>query len=263
MKKDIASALGDYAGVDLAKGTNIIEKLGALSPEATAKDASGLHEETKAVAASLKSRDAQLASDIETLRQRFAALKNTIKMAAGQNPPDYVNTMRGSADSDYISKGNTFPATAMPFGFNMWSPVNTYDDSTFYEATEGNDMRGFFVTHEASKWNGNYQAMMITPTTDVSNSGNQPFHRKNEIAKAHYYSVTYDNGMKTEITPTDHAAHFRITAPDKEQKTGITFNTYNGSLVVNQDQGTASGVTNHGSDSWTRRCISSSNSITR
>ena len=35
----------------------------------------------------------------------------------------------------------------------------------------------------------------------------------NEIASPHYYGVTFENGIKTEIAPTDHAAMFRFTFP--------------------------------------------------
>ena len=40
-----------------------------------------------------------------------------------------------------------------------------------------------------------------------------PFRHENEIAQPHYYGVTFDNGLETEIAPTDHAAMFRFTFP--------------------------------------------------
>jgi predicted alpha-1,2-mannosidase len=39
------------------------------------------------------------------------------------------------------------------------------------------------------------------------------FDHQNEIAKPYYYGVTFDNGMKTEFSPTDHAALFRFSYP--------------------------------------------------
>ncbi|CAN7216800.1 GH92 family glycosyl hydrolase [Phyllobacterium sp. LjRoot231] len=178
-----------------------------------------------------------------------------------QELAQFVNTTRGSISesaSDCISRGNTFPATAMPFGFNMWSPVNTGDSNTFYSPTS-NKMRAFAVTHEASKWNGNHQALKFMPVRDETVSipwdSGETFQRKNEIAKAHYYSVTFDNEMKTEMTPTDHAAYVRFTAPDTMAKTTIAFDTFegNGSLKVDQALGTASGFTRHGADAYTPR----------
>ena len=40
-----------------------------------------------------------------------------------------------------------------------------------------------------------------------------PFRHENEIARPHYYGVTFENGLKTEIAPTDHAAMLRFTFP--------------------------------------------------
>ncbi|MBB3238082.1 putative alpha-1,2-mannosidase [Phyllobacterium endophyticum] len=186
--------------------------------------------------------------------KRFAELGAEVKLLTF-NPEklaQYVNTTRGSADPGDLAKGSTFPATAMPFGFNMWSPVNTgVWSSIFYHGDKDYTMEGFMVTHEASRHLGNRQAMLITPDIDAANATDHAFQRKNQIATAHYYSVTYDNGMKTEITPTDHAAYFRITAPDASEKTGVRFNTYGGTLTVDRDKGTASGVTKYEAPSMT------------
>jgi putative alpha-1,2-mannosidase len=40
-------------------------------------------------------------------------------------PSSYVNTLRGSASTPDYSLGNTFPAVALPFAFNLWTPVTT------------------------------------------------------------------------------------------------------------------------------------------
>lgn len=44
---------------------------------------------------------------------------------------DYVNTMRGANSSGDFTRGNTFPAIAVPFGFNFWTPVNRDDNNWF------------------------------------------------------------------------------------------------------------------------------------
>ena len=53
--------------------------------------------------------------------------------------------------------------------------------------------------------------------------GRWPFGHENEIARPHYYGVTFENGIKAEIAPTDHAAMFRFTfargtVPDVRQR---------------------------------------------
>lgn len=50
--------------------------------------------------------------------------------AAKQEPPkahlsDYAVTTRGTNSSGGFSRGNTFPATAVPHGFNFWTPVTS------------------------------------------------------------------------------------------------------------------------------------------
>lgn len=194
---------------------------------------------------------------LEEAQKDFADVQG---LRVDQPLASYVNTTRGSAESGSISKGNNFPATALPFGFNMWSPVNTTaDQGVIYDATPGKNMNSFAVTHMASKWNGNRQALKIMPVKDenvrLPNYAGEPFQRKNEVGKAHYYSVIFDNQMKTEITPTDHAAYFRFTAPDSLAKTTVAFDTFadKGALKVNQAEGTASGYALHGSNDFTPR----------
>lgn len=37
-------------------------------------------------------------------------------------PVDYVSTLVGSQSKFELSNGNTYPATAMPWGMNFWTP---------------------------------------------------------------------------------------------------------------------------------------------
>jgi predicted alpha-1,2-mannosidase len=208
-----------------------------------------------------------LASDEQTVSlidTQVASLQSTIADIKGIRIDlplaNYVNTTRGSTghteSRDGIARGNTFPATAMPFGFNMWTPVNAKDTNWFYNSSS-KTMRAFAVTHEASGHNGNRQSLQIIPA--IAEKGTtkreQTFQRKNEIARAHYYSVTFDNQLKTEITPTDHAAYFRFTAPDTKEKIKLFFDdfTSGGSLTINEVDGTVSGYTLHDAHKYTPR----------
>lgn len=38
------------------------------------------------------------------------------------NPVDYVSTLVGSASKPELSTGNTYPAIALPWGMNFWTP---------------------------------------------------------------------------------------------------------------------------------------------
>lgn len=164
----------------------------------------------------------------------------------------YANILRGANSNAGYSRGQTFPATALPFGFNMWSPVTRVDDpnsSTWfygmdanadYDKTPLNKIYAFAAVHEPSPWIGNRQTLQIMPmllpdgklpqTWDPS-QGNlyetdrvgrgQTFVRANQIARPHYYSVYFDNGLRTEYTPSNHAAHFRFTIPEGQSEAAI------------------------------------------
>lgn len=139
---------------------------------------------------------------------------------------DYASTVRGTNSSGSFSRGNTFPATAVPNGFNFWTPVtNAGSDSWLYEYARANNadnlptLQAFSASHEPSPWMGDRQTFQLMPsaasgTPDAGRTARAlPFRHENETAKPHYYGVTFENGLKTEMTPTDHAAMMRFTYP--------------------------------------------------
>lgn len=153
----------------------------------------------------------------------------------------YVNTMRGANSSGDFTRGNTFPATAVPFGFNFWTPINRQDKNWFYQfrtttgyPTDGGNLidkvTDFAVVHEPSPWIGNRQSLSIMPISNTSETSHgdrgETFSRANEIAKAHYYSLKFDNGVRTEITPTERAAVFRFTAAEGSEVQTILFDRF-------------------------------------
>ncbi|MFE2596956.1 GH92 family glycosyl hydrolase [Streptomyces sp. NPDC059396] len=139
---------------------------------------------------------------------------------------DYASTTRGTNSSGSFSRGNTFPATAVPNGFNFWTPVtNAGSNSWLYEYSRGNNadnlptVQAFSASHEPSPWMGDRQTFQLMPsaaegTPNASRTARAlPFRHENETAKPHYYGVTFENGLRTEMTPTDHAAMVRVTYP--------------------------------------------------
>lgn len=167
---------------------------------------------------------------------------------------DYALTTRGTLSSGSFSRGNTFPATAVPNGFNFWTPVtNAGSADWLYEYARKNNadnlptLQAFSASHEPSPWMGDRQTFQVMPsvaagTPDASRTGRAlPFHHGNEIAKPHYYGVTFDNGLKTEITPTDHAALMRFTFPG--DRASLIFDNVNdkGGLSLDTEHGTVTG----------------------
>lgn len=139
---------------------------------------------------------------------------------------DYASTTRGTNSSGSFSRGNNFPATAVPHGFNFWTPVtNAASRSWLYEYARGNNadnlptVQAFSASHEPSPWMGDRQTFQLmpsaaagTPDTDRTKRA-LAFRHEKETARPHYYGVTFENGLKAEITPADHAAMMRFTYP--------------------------------------------------
>ncbi|WP_261955165.1 GH92 family glycosyl hydrolase [Streptomyces nigrescens] len=182
----------------------------------------------------------------------------TLRPAPPEKPlahlSDYALTTRGTLSSGGFSRGNTFPATAVPNGFNFWTPVtNAGSADWLYEYARKNNadnlptLQAFSASHEPSPWMGDRQTFQVMPsvadgTPDASRTGRAlPFHHGNETARPHYYGVTFDNGLKTEITPTDHAALMRFTFPG--DRASLIFDNVNnkGGLSLDTDRGVVTG----------------------
>ncbi|MEU8661547.1 GH92 family glycosyl hydrolase [Actinoplanes philippinensis] len=142
-----------------------------------------------------------------------------IKSLAG-----YVETRRGTQSSGGFSRGNNIPATAVPHGFNFWTPVtNASTLNWLYEYHKGNnaanlpELQALAVSHEPSPWMADRQTFQFMPQdgTGVPNADRAaralPFHHENETARPHYYGVTFDSGLTAEMAPADHAALLRFT----------------------------------------------------
>ena len=72
-------------------------------------------------------------------------------------------------------------------------------------------IEAFAASHEPSPWMGDRQTFQVVPSAPGAES--LAFRHANEVAKPHYYGVTFESKLKTEIAPTDHAALFRFTFP--------------------------------------------------
>ncbi|MCY1139985.1 GH92 family glycosyl hydrolase [Actinoplanes sp. Pm04-4] len=140
-----------------------------------------------------------------------------------ENLSAYVDTRRGTQSSGDFSRGNNFPATAVPHGFNFWTPVTDAGSTSWlYQWSRQNNadnkptIQAFSTSHEPSPWMGDRQTFQVMPSTGINPARTAralPFSHDNEIAKPYYYGVTFDNGLKTELAPTDHAALYRFTFP--------------------------------------------------
>lgn len=149
-------------------------------------------------------------------------IKGHPKQQDASSPAEYVNILRGTNANGTFSRGNNFPAVAVPHGFNFWTPVTDAGSNWIYSYQQDNnkdnnpEIQAFALSHEPSPWMGDRQTFQVMPSEidkpKIDRSKRAlAFKHSNEVAKPYGYQVTFNNGMKTEMTPTNHAAMFRFT----------------------------------------------------
>ena len=134
-------------------------------------------------------------------------------------PADYVSTLTGTLSHHAFSTGNTYPAVALPWGMNFWTPQNGRTGDGWAYRYDQNWIRGFKQTHQPSPWINDYGQFVIMPVRDASyvdeDSRASYFSHKSETAKPYYYQVYMaDHDINVELTPTERAAAFRFTYPE-------------------------------------------------
>jgi predicted alpha-1,2-mannosidase len=139
---------------------------------------------------------------------------------------DYVNPLMGTNSDPELSNGNTYPAIALPWGMNLWTPqTGRMGDGWAYQYS-ANKINGFKQTHQPSPWMNDYGAFAIMPVTGKVRFKEEDraswFSHKAEIAKPYYYKVYLaDDDVTTEIAPTERAASFRFTFPKADSSSVI------------------------------------------
>ncbi|WP_181772833.1 GH92 family glycosyl hydrolase [Amycolatopsis pittospori] len=141
-----------------------------------------------------------------------------------KEPVEHVRTTRGTHSSDKFSRGNNFPATAVPHGFNFWTPVTDAGVTNWlYSYHRHNDsanrpaLQAFALSHQPSPWMGDRHTFQVMPGIGPvePDRGRRAlaFSHDDEIDRPHHYGVRFANGVTTDIAPSDHAALFRFTFP--------------------------------------------------
>lgn len=139
----------------------------------------------------------------------------------GTEPIDHVSTLVGTLSKHSLSTGNTYPAVAMPWGTHFWTPhTGRLGDGWAYVYT-ADRIRGFKQTHQPSPWMNDYGQFSIMPVTTgpfwEEDQRASWFSHKAETATPYLYSVYLaDHDTFVELAPTERAAAFRITYPERE-----------------------------------------------
>ena len=146
-------------------------------------------------------------------------LLTSISTYAITDPVQYVNPLVGSHSTGGLSTGNTYPAIALPWGMNFWTPQTGKMGNGWCYTYDAEKIRGFKQTHQPSPWMNDYGMFNIMPECGEDYIFNEDkraswFSHKAEISKPHYYKVYLaDYDIVTEVAPTSRAAIFRITYP--------------------------------------------------
>ncbi len=160
---------------------------------------------------------------------------------------DYVSTLCGTASEWSFSTGNTYPATALPWGMNFWTPVTATDEADGWAYTyNSHKINSFKQTHQPSPWINDYGTFSIMPYRGTEKAS--CFSHESETAKPYLYSVYLaDHDALVEITPSERAAVIRITYP-KGDDNKLEINAFKGGIITEVSPEAVSGysVWNHG-----------------
>ncbi|WP_316791825.1 GH92 family glycosyl hydrolase [Pedobacter frigoris] len=144
---------------------------------------------------------------------------------------EYVNTLQGTNSKHELTRGNTYPTTALPFGMHTWTPQTGRNGDGWKYQYFKKTIRGFQQAHQCSSWTNDYCVFSLMPGTIKltvnENDREVGFDHNNEIAKPHYYKVKLDNNVITEISPSERGAHLRFTFP-KGQRSFLVLDGYTG-----------------------------------
>lgn len=148
-----------------------------------------------------------------------SAVLYSMQISAIKNPVDYVSTLVGTQSKFELSTGNTYPATALPWGMNFWTPQTGKMGDGWAYTYNADKIRGFKQTHQPSPWMNDYGQFSIMPITGglVFDQDQRAswFSHKAEVAKPYYYKVYLaDHDVTTELVPTERAVMFRFTYPE-------------------------------------------------
>ena len=143
----------------------------------------------------------------------------------------YVNTLQGTNSRFELTRGNTYPTTALPFAMHTWTPQTGINGDGWKYQYEKDSIRGFQQAHQCSSWTNDYMVFTLMPVTGTlaldQYSRAAKFSHANETGKPNYYKVLLDNGITTEISPVERGAHIRFSFP-KGKASFVVLDGYTG-----------------------------------
>ncbi|SFQ54728.1 alpha-1,2-mannosidase, putative [Amycolatopsis arida] len=219
-----------------------------------------------AVAAGRTARAIVLTTDAPAGTGELAGWLDDIRIAERPAPRpraavDHVRTTRGTHSSRQFSRGNTIPATAVPNGFNFWTPITDaraldWLYSYHQHNTEENlpALQAIALSHQPSPWMGDRHTFQVMPGTgQVEHDPRRralAFRHEDEIDRPYHYGVRFTGGVTADLAPTDHGAILRFTFPGDGGHVLFDNVRNRGGLRVDPATGTVTGHT------WVRSRLS-------
>ncbi len=162
--------------------------------------------------------------------------RDNVTTGSDFSPADFVNPLMGT-DSDYrLSHGNTYPAVAVPWGMNFWTPQTGRMGNGWAYTYDATKINGIKQTHQPSPWINDYAAFALMAVTgkEIFREEDRAswFSHKAEVAKPYYYSVYLaDWDVTVEVTSLSRSAIFRFTFPESDSSY-IIFDAFNKGSAV-------------------------------
>ncbi len=159
--------------------------------------------------------------------------------AGGEALVDLANPLMGTDSDHSMSYGNTYPAVAVPWGMNFWTPVTGKMGNGWGYTYDAQKLNGIKQTHQPSPWMGDYAAFALFAETGplkIKEDERATFYsHKAEEARPYSYKVYLaDYDVTAEVAPTNRAAQFRFTFP-KSDDAHIILDGYAGESMVKID----------------------------
>ena len=169
-----------------------------------------------------------------------------------QRPSDYVSTLVGSQSDFTLSTGNTYPAVALPWGMNFWTPQTGKMGDGWAYTYGAHRIRGFKQTHQPSPWINDYGQFALMPVRGNDKLDEESraswYSHQAEVAKPYYYRVYLaDHDIRAEIAPTERAAMMRFTFPESDESGVVIDASDRGSQIGMLDARTIVGYTTRNS----------------
>ena len=167
-------------------------------------------------------------------------------------PSEYVSTLVGSQSDYSLSTGNTYPAVALPWGMNFWTPQTGKMGDGWAYTYGSHTICGFKQTHQPSPWINDYGQFSLMPVRGKDKIDEESrrswFSHQSEEARPYYYSVYLaDHDVRAEIAPAERAAVMRFTFPESDES-GVVVDAFDrGSRVEILDDCTVAGYTTRNS----------------